>query len=177
MSMFVLTPMTREEAAALVDRMLGSYPSLSLHDPKTYIAAICSVLCQYPVWAGEKAINEAVIESKFIPPAPGVLKPLLESQVATARYADHWNRAAEASLRMIEPPRDKRLSMDELRAKYGPNWGIGNPDRKRPPTREESRAELVAQIGQEAFDAIPDAGHDTDTWAKLRAPAPPDEAL
>jgi len=162
-----LKPMTREEAAILVDRMLGSYPSLSLHDPKSYIAAICSMLCSYPLWAGERAIGEAVVESKFAPPTPGILKPLLDGQVSTARYVNHWEKVAGDTVKQLDAPRAPRESMDELRARHGPNWGIAT-GRKPVPTVEQARAELIANIGQAAFDALPDAGHDTETWQKLK---------
>lgn len=165
-----LTPMTREEAAILVERMLGSYPSLSLHDPKNYIAAVCSMLCSYPLWAGDRAIGEAVVESKFVPPTPGILKPLLEGQVATARYVNHWEAVAGETVKQLDAPRSLRESMDELRARHGPNWGIAT-GRKLPPTREQASAELIAAIGRYAFDALPDAGHNTETWQKLKAPA------
>lgn len=153
-----LTPMTRVEAGALVDRMLGSYPSLGLHDPETYISVICSLLCGYPLWAAERAIELATIEAKFAPPTPGVLKPLLESEVRTARYAAEWDSGArDQLLQLAGPPRAPRPTMEQLRAKYGPNWGIG-AGLKKPQTREEARTALAAEIGREAFDAIPEAG-------------------
>lgn len=137
--------------------MLGSYPSLNLHDPETYIAAVCSLLLCYPLWAGEAAIRKGTIESKYIPPTPGILEPILEDEVRAARYVDEWDRGARAQLALPPPQREKRLTMAELKAKYGPTWGIKS-DRKAEPTREESRAALLAAIGQEAFDAIPEIG-------------------
>lgn len=167
-----LTPMSKAEAAALVDRMLGSYPSVNLHDPETYISVICSLLTGYPLWAAENAIEKATMEAKFAPPTPGILKPHLEDAVRTARYVEQWNRGAE--LQALPPPsglsaEERRAFIESRREKYGLDWGI-NTDRSRPPTREEARQALIAEIGQEAFDAIPDAGYTTDEWQKLRAP-------
>lgn len=130
------------------------------------------MLCSYPLWAGERAISEGVVESKFVPPTPGILKPLLEGQVSTVRYVEHWSNAADATIKRLEGPRTPRLTMDELRAKYGPNWGIAR-GRKPPPTREQAAVELIAAIGQEAFDAIPDAGWDwkkDGDWVKAEFP-------
>ena len=49
--------MTLDEAKALVRRYLGSFPSLNLHDPEIYIADLCALLCGYPLWAGQRAID------------------------------------------------------------------------------------------------------------------------
>jgi len=125
------------------------------------------MLCSYPLWAGERAIGEAVVESKFAPPTPGILKPLLDGQVSTARYVNHWEKVAGDTVKQLDAPRAPRESMDELRARHGPNWGIAT-GRKPVPTVEQARAELIANIGQAAFDALPDAGHDTETWQKLK---------
>ena len=151
--------------------MLGSYPSLNLHDPETYIAAICSLLTGYPLWAAERAVDKATIESKFIPPTPGILKPHLEDEVRTARYVEQWNRGAELQA-LPQPPgpsaEERRAFIESRREKYGPDWV--RPWRPQQQTREQAREALIAQIGQEAFDAIPDAGYKLDEWQKLRAP-------
>ena len=55
----------------------------------------------------------------------------------------------------VEKSRANRMSLSELRAKHGPNWGIGE------------RKAIAEQIGQEAFDAIPDA---KDTWVEAEWP-------
>ncbi len=58
--------------------------------------------------------------------------------------------------------------MAQLREKYGPNWGIKDPGAKRQPTKQEARDELIAQIGQKAFDAIPEGKDRTDAhWKKI----------
>lgn len=160
-----LTRMTKAEAAALLKRMLGSYPSLNLHDPETYMAAVCSLFMSYPLWAGEAAADKAMMEAKFAPPTPGVLKPHLEDEVRTARYVEEWNRGA-AQLALPPPPRadeeTHRAFIAKRRTELGPNFGIGGTARDR---AAEDRAYLVAQIGQETYDAIPDAG--TEGWRTI----------
>jgi len=160
-----LEPMSLDQAKALVRRYLGSFPSLNLHDPEIYITDLCTLLCGYPLWAGEKAIAKVKETIKF-PTTHAEIKPLLDEHVRLPKYAAEWERNARAQLEeterlAIEGPKQRRLTYDELRAKYdGPNgepWGI--VDTSRPPTRsrEQCRQELIAQIGQAAFDAIPDA--------------------
>ncbi len=165
-----LTPMTKREAAALLKRMLGSYPSLNLHDPETSMATITSLFASYPLWAAESAAAAAVMESKFAPPSLGVLKPLLEDRVRTHRYAADWERnarqqLADLSLLQIEGP--KKLTYDELKAKYGDgkSWGLG--DKAREPSLAQYRENLLFEIGQERFDAIPD--RELGTWKKAGA--------
>jgi hypothetical protein len=166
-----LTPMSKAEAGALVKRMLGSYPSLNLHDPETYIATICTLLTGYPLWAAEIAVDKATVESKYIPPTPGILKPHLEELVRTPRYLAQWDK--DAKLQALPPPpgpsaEERRAFIASRREKYGPDWV--RPWRPQQPTREQARDALIAQIGQEAFDATPDAGFTTDEWKKLQGP-------
>lgn len=166
-----LKAMTRDEAAILTKRLLGSYPSLTLHDPKTYIAALCALLCGYPLWAGENAVRSLARESKFIPTQAEIAEKL-EAEVRVARYVDDWDKGA--AYQALPPPpgptvAERSAFIAKRRAELGPTFGI-HDGRKRPPTREEGRQALIAEIGQEAFDALPDAGIPSDEWQKLRAP-------
>lgn len=148
--------------------MLGSYPSLTLHDPETYIATICSLLVGYPLWAGERAIDKAIIEAKFAPPSLGVLKPHLEDEVRTARYAQEWEETAERMRALPAPlrsPEERRAFIASRRSRDGGNFGLGSWKRSRQPATQDIRNEIIAQIGQEAFDAIPDIGD--EGWRTL----------
>jgi hypothetical protein len=90
-STFKMLPMDRKEAAILVKRMMGCYPSLSLHDPEVYIAELVTVLTRYPLDVGEKAIENAKLESpKFVPTVPEVGKAC-EALVKSRR--DAWTYA------------------------------------------------------------------------------------
>ena len=62
-----LTPMTKAEAAKLLKQMLGSYPSLNLHDPESYMASIISLFCSYPLWAGERAVSKVPVQGARYP--------------------------------------------------------------------------------------------------------------
>jgi hypothetical protein len=168
---FAVFPMTTKQAGDLVDRLLGSYPSLNLHDPETYITAVTALFRGYPFWAGESVVRKVTSESKFVPTLAEI-RPHLESEVRTHRYAQEWERSARQTLlegqKQLSGPKEPRPTLDEMRAKHGPNWGIKDPDKKPMPTREECRQQLIAQIGQAAFDAIPDAPTDTiGDWKKI----------
>jgi len=169
-----LTPMTTDQARAMVRRYLGSFPSLNLHDPEVYIADLCSLLCGYPLWAGQQAIQTVKETIKF-PATQAEIKPLLDEHVRLPKYVQDLERAAQLqiaarAMALEGPAAPPRLTYEQLRAKYdGPNgekWGIGNAD-KPVPSRERSRKELIARYGKEAFDAVPDAT--SGNWQKLES--------
>lgn len=166
-----LTAMTLDQAKALVRRYLGSFPSLNLHDPEIYITDLCALLCGYPLWVGEKAIEKIKDTNKF-PATRAEIKPLLEDHVRLPKFAAEWERNARLQIAdtealAIEGPAVKRMTYEEMRAKYdGPNgepWGISNPDHRPKQSREQIREKLIGQVGQAAFDAIPDAKPAMDT--------------
>lgn len=159
-----LTPMTLDEAKALVRRYLGSFPSLNLHDPEIYIADLCALLCGYPLWASQRAIEKVKDTIKF-PATRAEIKPLLEENVKLPRYAAEWERDAakliEDRALLLTGPTERKLSYEELRAKYdGPNgekWGIASDHPQSHTSPAKARADLIGKYGQAAFDAVPDA--------------------
>lgn len=177
-----LTPMNLDEAKALVRRYLGSFPSLNLHDPEIYVADLCGLLCGYPLWAGQSAIEKIKDTNKF-PATRAEIKPLLDEHVRIPKYAQEWeaqarSQIADRSRLAIEgPAAAPKLTYEEMRAKYdGPNgekWGISNPGERPVVTRAKARADLIGKYGQAAFDAIPDAKVSMD---KLGEHAPTVEA-
>src|SRR5215469_1374338 len=76
--------MTRNEAADLVNRLLGSYPQLNLHDPEVYMTGLVSLLCKYPLEAGETVIGQVTATTKW-PPAHGEVAMLLNEATAFER--------------------------------------------------------------------------------------------
>lgn len=154
-----MVPMTKVEAAALIHQMLGCYPSLNLHDPKIYIANMVTLLSGYPLWAGEDAVTAVKRKTKFIP-TEAELHAELKDRTAAFRYAAEWESDAQSMIaahKALPAPVEHKLSYEELREKYdGPNgekWGFGELPSTTP---QRAREALIAQIGQAAFDAIPD---------------------
>ena len=57
----------------LASRLLGAYPSLNLHDAKTFAAELVGTLQKYPAWVGEQAIDKAKKASpQYVPSVPMV---------------------------------------------------------------------------------------------------------
>ena len=150
-NMRTLTEMTNGEAALLVKRLLGSYPSLNLHDPKTYIANLTALLIKYPLWAGERAVETVKAASEFVP-TEKALRDALESNVAYTRYGAQWDRGAQETVqgRLSAPPRP---TYDELRSKHGENWGIAQETK---PPAFASLEQLRERFGSK-LDDVPDA--------------------
>ena len=134
-----LEPMGSADASRLVNRFLSCFPNLSLANPDYYIAQMCVLFAGYPLWAGERAVGQAQLSFKF-PPSLAELRPILEDQVAAARYAKKWEH--EGRKQLEGPPENPRPSYDELKARYGEDWGIDSGKRKPPPPKTE--AELKA---------------------------------
>jgi len=153
-----LTPMTLDEARALLRQLLGSYPSAGATDPEVYVASLISLLTGYPLWAGQRAIEKTIDTSKFLPTRAD-LKPLIEDEVRVHRYAAEWDRHAEAQIAaqavplIAGPPPKPRPTYDELKEKYGPNWGLKGA--------EVDRAAKQAQLAQiqRANQVIIDRAH------------------
>ncbi len=158
----------------MVSRLLGGYPSLSLHDPQTYIASVTTLLCSFSWWVGERAIEKVSNESKFVPskaevaeackhfaPDPSVVhsKPLaVMIEEATER------ERKEKEQRCLEPPVQ---TVEEIRAEMRergfPMGGMANQHRETP---ETVRAKLG--LSREQWDAIPDAPKGEGFWRGIR---------
>src|SRR3974390_984058 len=82
-----LTPMDREQAAALTKRLIGSYPSHMPNDAKTYSAQLMTLLAEYPLWAGERAVQDRVQTKKWLPTV-SQLRKAREERVRVIRDED-----------------------------------------------------------------------------------------
>ena len=119
-----MEPMTSEQARDLVSRYLKSFPTLNLASPEVYLLELAVLFAGYPWWAGAGAIEVAKDTFKF-PPTRAELRPLLEDQVRYVRRADEQLGKGDFSVLTVQP-RGKRPTYNELKEKYGDNWGIKN---------------------------------------------------
>lgn len=147
---------SNSDLARAAKLLLGCYRAGDASDPEVYVSAVMAVLGSY-----SQAVIAAVVDPRNgLPsklkwlPSVAEIKDECEYHAEKEAAAERWEEARNAA--RLPPPAPKpRPSLDELRAKYGPNWGLKTM--RREPTREEARQALIAQIGQAAFDAIPDA--------------------
>jgi hypothetical protein len=138
------------------NRLLGCYRRGDANDPEMYVAAIVAVLCRYPIEIIRKAtdpvtgISSTEKFAAFMPNSgelkiycDGLMRPIIEERARHHLLQQLADRRED---------RSQRLSFDELKEKYG-DWSTARQARDRP----SARAALIAQIGKDAFDALPDA--------------------
>ncbi len=174
--------LTYPEAIEVVGKLVSRFPNGTPANAQGYIGGLAEILLAYPRSIGLRChdpLKGVARDTKFLP-SPADLIGWLERETEMLRrpveISDRFENLAQAQRERAakEPVRERRPSLEELRAKHGPNWGIVDREGKPPPlTKEEARLELISQIGQAAFDALPDTGWRTDDWAKR--PKEPDE--
>jgi hypothetical protein len=109
--------------------LLGCYRTGDANDPETYVAAITAVLARYP----EEVITAVTHPVTGLPSSgkgwlptirevseacAAAHEPIVQNELRLKRIKDQLEARERAE-------RGERLSFDELKAKYGPNWGIG----------------------------------------------------
>lgn len=139
----------RNLAAAMAAKvLLGCYRSGEANDPEVYITAVVATLAQYP-----EHVIRAVCDprtglpsrSKWLPTVSEVREEC-DVLCERDRRAGHWEALAEQTLRErreAEAASQTKLSYEEMKAKYGENWGL-----KTAPGAEEAAAR------QRRLDAI-----------------------
>jgi hypothetical protein len=90
------------------------------------------------------------------PPKPSELRPLLEDQVAVFRRVAAWDRGARRQLadrkKLLTGPTTQRPTAAQLRARYGPNWGITSEGPEQAAARSGRLAHLIDRANRVALD-------------------------
>lgn len=169
--------MLLSEALQVTERLLQLWPNGGKDAGDGYIGGVAAVLCDYPRMVSTRCAdprNGVARECKFLPTIAELVAwcdketerirwPIdLEDRISRDRAAF---KASIERAQQEEARRKARPTLDELRAKYGPNWGLGGWKKDRGPSVEQTRQEIIAQIGQAAFDAIPNQGE--EGWRTL----------
>ncbi len=150
------------EGISIVAKMLRGYPNAASAGD-SYIGALAEILCSYPkciaVLAGD-LVKGVPRETKFLP-TPADVIGWCERESATLRRFDdiHTREEALASERKsrteetarLEAERAQRPSLDDLKAKYGPNWGLTTLDQATS-TAKAAHLSLVEQANQREFE-------------------------
>ncbi len=166
----ITRPMTPQQAAGLVGQLLGSYPSLTIHDPETYLARMTTLLCRYSLWVGERAINDVINTSKYIPVVADVKEACdrYAPNAATMTWAQQWDAAAR--LQLAERDARERVQLDVDRARVGAKFRELLAKISRGRDDEFTPASVVAKYGltQEQWNALPDSDAGAN-WRKVQA--------
>lgn len=123
-----------EEALKAARQLLGSYRTGEANDPETFGGAVAAVLSLYPLHVVEYVCDPRTGlagRSKWMPNAAEVKEACATrlGDLARIEKFTHFgeDRERKKDQGLLPPPRETRLSYDELKAKYGENWGINPP--------------------------------------------------
>ena len=142
------------EAIDVVGQMLRGY-SNGRQVPNSYIGALAEVIAQYPRCVASYAgalVRGVPRETRFLP-TPADVIGWCEREVAHLRQIvqrddEHQALIKQQHARAVEAEkiaaaRKARLTYDDLKASYGPNWGIGQPNDE---AATHARAQLAARM-------------------------------
>ncbi len=157
----LLDRMTISEGIEAAGRIVGAYPNGGRDASKSYLGAIASTLASYPrqiALACADPVNGVTRDCKFLPTVSDIVawcerktEPLQHRAAREQRIADQL-----AARTADEVVRDRRLTYDELKAKYGDGkggWGVNGINDK-PRWSPPSADELRKQIGDDAWDKL-----------------------
>ncbi len=127
-------------AASRAKLLLGCYRTGDANDPETYVAAITAVLARY----SEEIITRVThpvtgLPSKkdWLPTVKEVHDACEEAAAPMVRQQQRDKQIAEmlAEREAIEAARGQlRPTLEQMKAKYGPNWGLDMDAGKKAPT-------------------------------------------
>lgn len=165
--------MTMPEGIEAAVRIVDAYPNGGRDAGKGYLGALAAVVVSYPrqtATACADRVNGITRDCKFLPTVADLVAWCERKTEPLARAVEREGRvAAQLRERETNAAHDatRRLTYDELKAKYGDGqggWGLGAERRNawKPPSVDELRA----AVGDEAWDNLPAA--DKDSWQQLR---------
>jgi hypothetical protein len=118
-------------AAERARLLFGCYRTGDANDPQTYVAAVTAVLARFP----EDIITQVTHPVTGLPHLKSWL-PTVKEVTDACVAANEANVEDQARLKRIREQletrereaKGERPTMDQLKAKYGPNWGIGEEE-------------------------------------------------
>jgi hypothetical protein len=125
--------MSASEALNSVGTMLKSYPATNQPDAREYVTALAGALCRHPREIAAACVHPVtgiIRECMFKPTVVDIerwCKREAHPQFDRLTEATNEARGANANDPANAPriiDRSTRQSLDELRAKHGPTWGI-----------------------------------------------------
>ena len=86
----------------MIKRLMGSYPSLSVHDPKTFTVELITVLMKYPPSVSEYGITEARRSSPQFIPSIGQIEEACEQYAGRVTphitWSEEWDDRSQRQL-------------------------------------------------------------------------------
>lgn len=146
--------MTLSEAIEAATTIIEAYPNGGRNAGESYIGALAAMLGDYPRQVAMRCadrVHGVVRVCDFLPTPANIvswcekeLEPLWQRIHREERLSEQFEEQAKHDA--IAEDRKRRLSYDELKAKYGDGdggWGIGATQRKvYPPVRQITKEEM-----------------------------------
>lgn len=173
--------MTPSEAVEAVGRLIERYPNGGASAGDGYIGGLSAVLMHYPRSVALRChdpMKGVPAETKFLPTPSDLIawceretesmRRPVEAEDRTTKLAREAQERAEDEDRW-QKARLTRPTLDDLKAKYGPNWGL-HPEGPARPSAFRDLRDIATECGldQAAINAIPDAKD--YAWKKLHHP-------
>ncbi len=116
----------------LIEVLFGQFPHAKVDNPEVYIGAVASLLFDFPPEIVHRAVDpkRGLAVSFNYPPTLAQIKQWCETEMEPLRRATELEARRSEARRALPPPsqpRNTRPTLEQLREKYGPNWGLGKP--------------------------------------------------
>jgi hypothetical protein len=159
------TPMGIKTATQAADRLFGFFPQSGASDPQVFMAGVVELLAGYPAWVADRILSPKhglPAHHTFLPSIKEI-RERCEDEFKAHRYAREFDQTSDAlrlkySAPQLEGPAPApRPTYDELKAKYGPNWGLAAEKVEAKKRRADmSIDDMCRQAGvtREEFEAI-----------------------
>lgn len=110
-------------AAKAAERLFSYYPQTAASDPVIFMTGLVELFCAYPAVVVESLLSPiSGIPAKFkFMPSIAEIKEVLDARTPDRTYARHVE--AQRVPQIAGPPVE-RESLDQLKARHGPNWGL-----------------------------------------------------
>ncbi|AMA55728.1 hypothetical protein [Bradyrhizobium sp. CCGE-LA001] len=120
---------SQSDATKFTKLLLGSYSRVEADDPEVFASAVVRLFCYYPVDVVTRVCDPVFGLATKLKWFPTLAEIKSECTAVSAEFA-HRERRKNLG-RSIPPPVDRqgRPTMEELKAKYGPNWGIAQEEK------------------------------------------------
>lgn len=154
-----------EKAAFSTERarlLLGQFRRGEANDPAVFVTSIAAVLARYDSEIVTSVTNPRTglaSRSDWLPTIREVVAAC-EELAGAARGVARRDAALEQQLRdraAFEASLVRRPTMDELRRRYGPDWGLRREAKSRVRSPVEIAGAMGVRVTQADLDAIPNA--------------------
>lgn len=141
--------------------LFGQFRRGEANDPATFAASVAAVLSRYPddvIIAATDPRTGLALRSDWLPTVREV-GAICEEFMTSIRAAEHRERAMAETLRWRQNTPAQKPTIQELREKYGDNWGLSSsPQSAKPlpdPWEDMKRLAASAGVSMEVVNAFP----------------------